>query len=153
MNRNVTAVYRTFPAAKLVRQELEGLGIESSHIHVIPDSEILGERDDSRWSDQLHDLHLPEDDLRTYQHSVRRGDYVVSANVDDDLVDRVQQIMRRPEQEAYDIDARGAEFRGETIVAHSAGARADERLMARRDTAATDPYVRSYRREQPWPRR
>lgn len=151
MNRNVTAVYRTYPAADLVRRELEELGISRADIHVVPDSEVLGERDDRRWSDALHDLQLPDEDVRTYQQSVRRGDYVVSANVDEDRVGRVQEIMRRPEAEAYDLDARTNEFREETVVAHSDPARAkrDPGMMGQRDTAYTDPYVRSYRRERP----
>ncbi len=152
MSRNVTAVYRTYSVADLVRAELEELGISRSDIHVIPDSDLAagtsGERDDRRWSDKLHDLDLPDDDVRTYQASVRRGDYVVSANVDEDDVDRVQQIMRRPEEEAWDLDARDAEFRDETIHPHSDDSRTAAALRAkrRRDPAYTDPYLRSYRR-------
>ena len=93
MNRNVTAVYRTYSVADLVRRELESMGISRANIHVIPDTGdavgTTGYRDDRRWMDQLHDLHLPEEDVRTYQHSVRRGDYVVSSNVDDEYVQRV----------------------------------------------------------------
>ena len=99
MNRNVTAVYRTYSVADLVRAELEELGVSRSDIHMIPDSDLTagtsGEREDRRWSDTLHDLDLPDEDMRTYQSCVRRGDYVVSANVDESDVDRVQQIMRR----------------------------------------------------------
>lgn len=155
MNRNVTSIYRTYAVADLVRRELEEVGVSRNHVHVIPDTDepadAPGRRDD-RWTDRLHDLHLPEDDVRTYQHSVRRGDYVVSANVGEDAVDRVQDIMRRPEAEAYDLDARTEEFRGETLHPHSQAARgpADPALMARRDTTYTDPYVRSYRRDAPF---
>ena len=154
MNRNVTAVYRTYSVADLVRAELETLGISRSDIHVIPDSDLTagatGDRDDRRWSDKLHDLDLPDEDVRTYQSSVRRGDYVVSANVDESDVERVQQIMRRPEAEAYDLDARDAEFRDETIHPHSDTSRAaaDTRVKHRRDPAYTDPYLRSYRRDE-----
>jgi hypothetical protein len=151
MNRNVTAVYRTYSVADLVRRELEALGITSGNIHVIPDSEDVvgasGRGDDYRWADALHDLDLPEEDVRTYQHSVRRGDFVVSANVDEDLVVRVQEIMRRPEAEAYNLDVRADEFQDEAIIAHSDTRRtSDGRLIRRRDTTYTDPYVRSYRR-------
>jgi hypothetical protein len=150
MNRNVTAVYRTYSVADLVRRELEALGITPGDIHIIPDSEDVGasdRRDDYRWTDVLHDLDLPEEDVRTYQHSVRRGDFVVSANVDEDRVDRVQEIMRRPEAEAHNLDVRADEFREEAIIAHSDTRRtSDGRPIRRRDTTYTDPYVRSYRR-------
>ena len=151
MSRNITAVYRTYSVADLVRAELEELGLSRSDIHVIPDSDLSAgtsaDRDDRRWSDKLHDLDLPDEDVRTYQSSVRRGDYVVSANVDDSSVERVQQIMRRPEAEAYDLDAREAEFRDETIYPHSSRAAADTRVKHQRDPAYTDPYLRSYRRD------
>lgn len=154
MDRNVTAIYRTYAVADLVRRELETVGISSANIHVIPDREDIvaesGYREDRRWTDLLHDLQLPDEDVRTYQHSVRRGDYVVSANVDDEWVERVQEIMRRPEAEAYDLDARTDEFGEETVIPPSDPARErDPRLVSRRDTAYTDPYVRSYRRNTP----
>jgi hypothetical protein len=154
MDRNVTAIYRTYAVADLVRRELETVGISSANIHVIPDREDIvaesGYREDRRWTDLLHDLQLPDEDVRTYQHSVRRGDYVVSANVDDEWVERVQEIMRRPEAEAYNLDARTNEFGEETIIPPSDPARErDPRLVGRRDTAYTDPYVRSYRRNTP----
>ena len=154
MNRNVTAVYRTFSVADLVRTELEEFGLSGSDIHVIPDSDLpagtSGAREDRRWTDKFHDLDLPDEDVRTYQSCVRRGDFVVSANVDEDDVERVQQIMRRPEAEAYDLDARDAEFRDESIHPHSDSSRiaADLRNQRRRDPAHNDPYLRSYRRDE-----
>lgn len=155
MNRNVTAVYRTHAVADLVRRELEALGISSGHIHLIPGREDEvgsgGYREESRYIDALHDLHLPDDDLRTYQQSVRRGDYVVSANVDDNLVSRVQEVMRRPEAEAYNLDTRHSEFSTEELIPHSdigrRGRNAD--WLGQRDPAYSDPYVRSYRRNAP----
>jgi hypothetical protein len=154
MNLNVTAVYRTYSVADLVRAELEALGLSRSDIHVIPDSDLpagtSGERADRRWSDKIHDLDLPDEDMRTYQSCVRRGDFVVSANVDEDDVERVQQIMRRPEAEAYDLDARDSEFRDEMLHPHSDDSRTAAALRARRrrDPAYTDPYLRSYRRDE-----
>ena len=72
---------------------------------------------------------------------------MVSANVDEDWVGRVQELMRRPEEEAYNLDVRADEFREEAIVAYSDTKRtSDGRGIRRRDTTYTDPYVRSYRR-------
>jgi hypothetical protein len=153
VDRNVTAIYRSYSVADLVRRDLEAIGISRSHIHVIPDADeplgAGGYRDDTRWTNRIHDLHLPDDDVRLYQSSVRRGDYVVSANVDDDLVARVQQIMRRPEAEAYNLDVRADEFQDEQVVLHTDTARraADARVVGQREVAADDPYVRSYRRK------
>ena len=136
-------------------RELEALGIARSNIHVIPDTEDIVAagtyREDRRWTDELHELHLPDNDVRTYQQCVRRGDYVVSANVDDNYVQRAQEIMRRPEAEAHDLDARSGEFVDETVIVHSDTARpvSDPRYVGQRDADYTDPYVRSYRRDAP----
>ena len=155
MHRNVTAIYRTYTTADLVRRELNDLGISSGYIHVVPDADdaaatagATGTRDDARYSDQLHDLHLPDDDLRMYQQSVRRGDYVVSAEVDEDQVTRVQEIMRRPEEEAYNLDRRAGEFGDAELDPYSTpdARRTNENWRAERDPDYEDPYTRSYRR-------
>lgn len=154
MHRNVTAIYRSHATADLVRRELADLGIANGHIHVIPDrrDEPVGaesEHGDTRHMDALHELHLPDDDLRTYQQSVRRGDHIVSVEADDEHVGRVQEIMRRPEEEAYNLDTRATEFGGEPLHPHTAGgARTpDQRRLGRRDPAHTDPYSRTYHRD------
>lgn len=155
MHRNVTAIYRTRATADLVRRGLEEIGIAGSDIHVIPDKDhpVTGGalRDDTDYSDRLHDLHLPEEDVRTYQHCVRRGDYVVSAEVEDSRLDRAKSIMRRPEEEAYHLEHRGAEFTDETIIPHTAGTNRpyDENLRARRLDEQDDPYARTYERGAP----
>lgn len=50
-------------------------------------------------SERLHDLSLPEDDIRTYREAIRNGDHVVSVRLDGsaDLA-RVREVMRRPEE-------------------------------------------------------
>jgi hypothetical protein len=155
MYRNVTAVYRTRATADLVCRGLEELGISRSDIHVIPDRDhpVTGGslREDTDYTDRLHALHLPDDDLRTYQQCVRRGDYVVSAEVEDRDLDRVKAIMRRPEEETYSLENRASEFRNETIIPHSAGGAhvLNEEWRAQRLAAHDDPYARTYERRAP----
>ena len=155
MYRNVTAIYRTRATADLVRRGLQDAGVAASDIHVIPDQDhpVAGGsfREGTDFTDRLHELHLPEDDLRTYQHCVRRGDYVVSAEVEDRDIDRVKAIMRRPEEETYELENRASEFRSETIIPHSAGEghMLNEEWRARRLAAHDDPYARTYERSAP----
>ena len=153
MHRNVTAIYRTYAIADLVRRELSDVGISSGDIHVVPDRDdpvgADGRREGNRYSDELHDLHLPDDDVRTYQHSVRRGDYVVSAEVDEDQVGRVKSIMSRPE-EAHHLDRRTEEFRTSPIDPYSdpnSRILVEDR-MARRDPEHADPFTRAYTRNE-----
>ncbi|SFG66913.1 hypothetical protein SAMN04488020_103142 [Palleronia marisminoris] len=152
MHRNITAIYRTHAVADLVRRELSELGISSSDIRVVPDRDepvdADGHRTDNKYSDQLHDLHLPDEDLRTYQQSVRRGDYVVSAEVDENQVGRAKEIMRRPEGETHNLDQRSGEFEGETVDPYSDpdNRRTNADWAAERDHDHSDPYTRSYKR-------
>ena len=159
MQNNVTAIYRTFAVADLVRDELSQLGLGVNHVSVVPDRdhpvEPGGERTSAEhpdYYDRLHDLHLPEDDMRTYQQAVRNGDYVVSANVDDDaMLDRVKDIMRRPE-DAHNLDELDRNYSSATYEPRRDPATAgtyDERNLGRRSTAETSPYLRSYSREAP----
>lgn len=158
MHRNVTAVYRNYATADMVCQKLADLGISQGRIHAIPDrdepADAAGRRDDNRHIDALRDLNLPDDDLRTYQHSVNRGDYVVSVEVDEDRLAGVQEVMRRPETETYDLEARASEFRDEPLVDYDADrAEVDPERRGERDAADSDPYVRGYRRNSPLPDR
>jgi hypothetical protein len=143
---------RTVALWYLVWRTARDFGILPGDIYVIPDTDDTpvagGTREDRRYSDKLHDLHLPDEDLKTYQHSVRRGDYVVSAEIDDEHIGRVQEIMRRPEAEAHDLDKRSGDFQSEKLDPYSdpAGRRVDEGWSAERDIDHRDPYTRSYKR-------
>jgi hypothetical protein len=155
MYRNVTAIYRTRETADLVRRGLEEIGIASSDIHLVPDRDHPvtggGVRDDADYSDRLHDLHLPADDVRTYQQCVRRGDYVVSVEAEERHLDQVKAIMRRPEDETYHLENTASEFSSAPVVPHSAGEghMLNEESRAQRLAAHDDPYARTYERRAP----
>jgi hypothetical protein len=191
MRRAVTAIYRSYDVAALVRDELERLGIGRRHVTIIPDSArgttatsgagmagtvttpgadfttatptYVGTAPsysdaDAAYGgafDDLHDLHLPEADTRTYQQAIRNGDYVVSVDVDDDAdLSRIQEIMRRPE-DAYDIDDLDTRYGSATYAPRRLPMREgyDERMVGRRDQTLSSPYSRSYNRDVPlWPR-
>lgn len=121
------------------------------HDHALRDAGYLeAGRDDPAHTDRLHDLHLPEDDVRTYQHCIRQGDYVVSAEVDESKLDKVKAIMRRPEAEVHDIEHRSSEFRDADLVPHSKGrAHATDRPWSAKALPGDDRYARTYSREKP----
>lgn len=120
MQRAITAIYPTHTGAAQVRDALERLGIPGGHVHMIPETEDRlpeGEhRNLDAYNPRLHDLHLPEDDMRTYQQAVRNGDYVVSVDVDEaERLDRIKAIMRDP-GEARDLDALDREYSGAKYI-------------------------------------
>jgi len=128
MQRAVTAIYPSADVAELVRRELTDLGVGSHDITILPDldgSSTLG----GDPVDRLHNLGLPEEDMRTYQQAIRNGDYVVSVDVDreDDLT-RIQEVMRRPE-DAYDLDQLDNQYADADFIPRQQAAFADTGSM------------------------
>ncbi|TPE49731.1 hypothetical protein [Amaricoccus solimangrovi] len=110
--QNVTALYRRFASADLVREALRNEGLANARIHVIPDrvAGIDDAADLGIYDSVLSELDLPEADTRLYQDAIRRGDFVVSVTVEETDVPKVEEIMRHPEAHADRVDpARYAE--------------------------------------------
>ena len=105
--------------------------------------------------DELHDLHLPEEDTRTYQQAIRNGDYVVSVEADEEVdIARVQEIMRRPEG-AYDLGELDTSYLDADYAPRRRPSRegTSEGMLGRRDDTQSSPYSRYYSRDMPlWPR-
>ncbi|CTQ32137.1 hypothetical protein [Jannaschia rubra] len=155
MHRNVTAIYRTHAVADQVRRELTEAGLLGTHVKVVPDRDDAlaagTHRDEASYRTDLDHLGLPEDDQHTYEQAVRRGDYIVSARVDDDddtsNLDRVKEIMRHPEAQSFDtlndefVDTPRSRHMAETNV-----------VRGRRDTEYDygDESVRGYRYDKPY---
>lgn len=124
------------------------------HEHPLHGASYLEIGDESSMSqfDRLHDLQLPEEDLRTYQHALRSGDHVVSVEVDEARLAKVQAVMRRPETEVHDIEHRATEFRDHDLIAHSAAEgryTLSEEYRARRLTPGSeDRFSRVYERNR-----
>lgn len=163
MQRTVTAIYRSHGVANLVREELERIGIAQHQIVVLPAVRIVPDTTDPGHSttttkdnldnafEQLHDLHLPEGDTRTYQQALRNGDFVVSVNLDDDAaLARVEQVMRRPE-DAHHLDELDTSYSSADYEPRRQppGEGFNEGMAGRRDDDQLSPYTRSYRRDAP----
>ena len=117
MTKTVTAIFRTHAVAATVRDKIKALGESGSSVTILPDDPAplasSTHRDDDAIRAADH-LHVPSDDKRTYQQAIREGHFVVSADVDDDNVKAVTDIMRHPDTAAHaiDFDAYEAEYRG-----------------------------------------
>ncbi|TNC64005.1 hypothetical protein [Rubellimicrobium roseum] len=105
--------------------------------------------------DALHDLHLPEEDTRTYQQAIRNGDYVVSVEVDEDAdIARIQEVMRRPE-DVHDLTELDKTYRDAVYAPRRRPPREGYRdgMMGRRADLQNSPTTRDYIREEPlWPK-
>jgi len=148
MQRAVTAIYPNADMAELVRQDLEQLGIGANNISVLSGdgpssgstSSTMGSSNDT---DQLYNLGLPDEDIRTYQQALRNGDLVVSVEVDDDDdLGRVQEIMRRPEG-AYDLDELDSRYADADYTPRQQAAYADTGSMTQQGALGGTGYGNS----------
>ena len=151
MSRTVTAIFRTAAIAEEVRSEIARLGVSERHVTVIGGNDRAGEIDT---------LSLPRDEAATYKQAVRQDHYIVSADVEEEHVDAVAEIMRHPEQ-GVDIDAYEADYRAtpayETDMAAygtTEGAEtvelAEERIaVGKREVDRGTTHVRTYVQEVP----
>jgi stress response protein YsnF len=108
--RILTAMYDTRGAAETARDELAALGIPSGDI-TIRGSSTAGttvEEDKGFWG-SLADALFPDEDRSTYAEGVRRGGYLLSVRVSDDLEDRARDVLER--SDPVDIDERAESWR------------------------------------------
>ena len=145
MSHTVTAIFRSADTAQDVRREIAGIGVPERNIAAIGGTD--------RATD-ISALHLPDDEATTYRRAVEKGNYVVSAEVEDDHIDRVAEIMRHPEQ-GVDIDAYEGEYRASPDYAAAGDDAqaipvAEERLkVGKRVSERGSAHVRTYVQEVP----
>ncbi|MGR3484951.1 MAG: YsnF/AvaK domain-containing protein [Paracoccaceae bacterium] len=169
MSRTVTAIFRTEDVARAVERQITQLGTSAAHVTVAGGSGREGEIDH---------LNLPHDEAVTYRQAVREGHWVVSADVDENKVQAVADVMRHPEGgvdiDAYETDYRASDNYDADLAAYGAaygapGAAAgtgtaatetaghgetvelaEERLaVAKRDVGGGTTHVRTYVQEVP----
>ncbi|MBM2577953.1 hypothetical protein JQC91_16730 [Jannaschia sp. Os4] len=117
MTKTVTAIFRTHAIAATVRDKIKALGESGASVTILPDDPAPLAEGTRRSDDAIRhadSLHVPDADKRTYQQAIREGHFIVSADVDDDHVSAVTDIMRHPDTTAHaiDFDAYEAEYRG-----------------------------------------
>ena len=101
MSHTITAIFRTADIAQTVSRDIAATGVSERHISVVGGSDR---------ADDIDTLYLPRDEANVYRHAVQEGNYVVSAEVEDEQLDTVADIMRHPEH-GVDIDAYEADYR------------------------------------------
>jgi uncharacterized protein (TIGR02271 family) len=129
--RTVTALYDTRGAAESARDELVALGVPSGDV-TIRGAEAGGDYSDASstataageagtgfWGG-LAELFAPDEDRLAYAEGVRRGGYLLAANVPDGLEDEAIDALER--YDPVDLDQRAESWRQEGWTDHRAGA-------------------------------
>ncbi len=115
MTRTVTALFDKRSDAEAAEARLKAANVDAGHIS-IHDKTSSGfhatghstTQDPGMWA-SIKNAFLPDEDRHTYEEGVRRGGFLLTADVDEDHVDEVVRVLE--EADTVDIDDRAGEWR------------------------------------------
>lgn len=115
MSSTITAMFDTRADAEAAKQRLTSADIDADNVHV-HDKSSTGYKENgySTHEDQgfwasIKNAFLPDEDRHTYEEGVRRGGAVLTADVDEDDVDRAVKVLE--DAGSIDIDDRSSQWR------------------------------------------
>ena len=121
-----TAMFENRADAERIQAELERLGIiDTDGQQGLYDKSSAGYSDDQYsgssnkgfWGDRASDI--PDEDRHTYEEGVRRGNYVLTVNTDDERAQQVHDILEN--SNAVDVDESSSSWKKEGWKAPAAG--------------------------------
>jgi uncharacterized protein (TIGR02271 family) len=109
----VTALYDTRGAAEAARDGLIGISIHEEDISIRGTDDLSQpvEQESKGFWASLGDLFMPDEDRSLYSEGVRRGGYLLIANVPEGMEREAEEIMDRADP--IDLDERSANWRNE----------------------------------------
>ena len=115
MTQTITALFDTRADADAAKQRLKQSNVDAGHIS-IHDKTSAGYKDSGysttsepgMWGSIKHAF-LPDEDRHTYEEGVRRGGFLLTADVDDSNVDDAVKVLE--EANTVDIDDRSKQWR------------------------------------------
>ena len=109
--RTITAIYDSADDARRAEQQLLTLGLDRGDVRIINEGDGAGSDGEHKgfWQ-TLKDM-FTDDDRETYAEGVRRGGYLLTANVEDEYVDEAFEILE--ESNAVDLEERSEQWRSE----------------------------------------
>jgi uncharacterized protein (TIGR02271 family) len=112
-SRTITAIFDSSTDAEEARARLLSLGLRDDDVRVIsqPAARMDGDGHDKGFWESIKDFFVADDDRSTYEEGLRRGAYMLTANIDDERTDEVIAILE--ESDAVDLDERTQQWRSE----------------------------------------
>lgn len=115
MTRTITALFDQRHDADAAEARLKASNVDADHIR-IHDKSSAGynetgrstRQDPGMWS-SIKNAFLPDEDRHTYEEGVRRGGFLLTADVDEDKVDQAVRVLE--EANTVDIDERSQQWR------------------------------------------
>ena len=152
MTRTLTALFDDRSDAEAAQERLKLSRIDADHIRIHDkSSQGYGETSRSTHEDRgiwasVKNAFLPDEDRHTYEEGVRRGGYLLTADVNDDAVADAVRVLE--EANTVDIDERAGAWRssgwdyeqgeaGATAAGYGAGSAADRSVTSADDMGST----------------
>jgi uncharacterized protein (TIGR02271 family) len=128
MSRTITALFDTRADADAGRERLLQARLDADHVRIHDKSSIgtagySSPSNPGMWA-TIHNAFLPEEDRHIYEEGVRRGGFLLTADVDEDEVDEAVRALEEAHINTVDIDARASQWKAEGWAPPVAGAAA-----------------------------
>lgn len=168
MSRTITALFDTRQDAEDGKARLKLANCDVSHVHIHDQTSLQSaDKGGNDWSSSRN-APLPHEDRHAYEEGVRRGGFLLTADVDENQVDAA--IRALEDTHSVDLDHRQEEWRGAGWAGVGAGAGAmsgshptrgdvvgeeripiaeEELIVGKREVERGGARVRSYVRETP----
>jgi uncharacterized protein (TIGR02271 family) len=115
--RTITAIYDSEADARMAREQLMSNGLDDDDVRIVsqnlssnPVGTDEGTEDKGIW-ESIKDFFVGDDDRPVYSEGLRRGGYLLTARVEDDLSDQAISVLERTN--AVDLDQRTEQWRTE----------------------------------------
>jgi uncharacterized protein (TIGR02271 family) len=115
MSRTITALFDTRADAEAGRERLLGASLHTDNVK-IHDKSSLGANNYSSpnepgmWA-SVDNAFLPYEDRHVYEEGVRRGGFLLLADVDDDRADEAVRVLNDSHVQSIDIDERASQWK------------------------------------------
>ena len=116
MSRTITALFDTREDAEAGGERLRQAGVDAAHVAVHDQSThqtadaYSTRKDQGLWASIKHAV-LPDEDRHTYEEGIRRGGFLLTAEVDDDKTPDAVRALEAAN--SVDLDARAQEWRSD----------------------------------------
>jgi uncharacterized protein (TIGR02271 family) len=124
MSRTVTALFDSRAEAEEAKARLQSSRIDADRIRIVDQStggsgSMQEEPGQQGFMASLKELFMPDEDAHAYGEGIKRGGYLVCAQVDEDEADEAVRVLE--ESNSVDFDQRQDQWRSEGWQAHSGG--------------------------------
>lgn len=128
MSRTITALFDTRADAEAGRQRLLDANLHADNVRIhdktsVGDAGYSSHQEPGMWA-SIKNAFLPDEDRHTYEEGVRRGGFLLTADVDEHQADEVVRALDEAHVNTVDIDQRAGQWRSEGWTPPAAAAMA-----------------------------